>query len=282
MGPNKLVTHNISEPADVFLQAVVTAETRLTAIAVSLPPFMVHDKILAGLSSVYSPIIAVLQNESPQRAVPDMIAAINAWERADLQKCDSVIKTARSMEPNHGGEPEVLLARGRPRHSDQNLVSPSQHSRSAAGMEFDWTNTKNWTDVCFRCGVSGHFAQYCVSIMPDDVRRRILRDRAQRAHLAEGPGDLDSAGVATEHAMQAVLDLPDELHIDTMDPGTLVMPGFPSSPITSYLSPILLTISSTPTKTKKKSKKKATVKDVQSAFEGLSLAEKEEEDEFSI
>ncbi|KAJ7314271.1 hypothetical protein DFH08DRAFT_973011 [Mycena albidolilacea] len=46
------LSHNISQPADTFLQAVVTAESRLTAIAVSLPPFMIQDKILGGLSSV--------------------------------------------------------------------------------------------------------------------------------------------------------------------------------------------------------------------------------------
>ncbi|KAJ7623113.1 hypothetical protein DFH06DRAFT_1142898 [Mycena polygramma] len=49
------------------------------------------------------------------------------------------------------------------------------HSRSSAGKDFDWTNTRNRTDVCYRCGLPGHFAQYCVSVMPDDVRHRVIR-----------------------------------------------------------------------------------------------------------
>jgi hypothetical protein len=48
------ISHDLSQPADKFLQAVLTAERRLTAIATSLPPHMVQDKILNGLSSAYS------------------------------------------------------------------------------------------------------------------------------------------------------------------------------------------------------------------------------------
>ena len=43
---------HIMKPTDDFLQAVITAESHLTAIAVSLPLFMIQDKILGGLSSV--------------------------------------------------------------------------------------------------------------------------------------------------------------------------------------------------------------------------------------
>ncbi|KAJ7490781.1 hypothetical protein FB451DRAFT_1221047 [Mycena latifolia] len=304
------LSHDISKPADEFLQAVVTAESRLTAIAVSLPPFMVQDKILAGLSSVYSPITTVLQNESPQRAIPDMVAAINTWELADLQKRDSVIKAVRfglPTGPNHGGEipegVEAYAARGHHHRSDRS-------SHSAAGKEFDWTNTKNRTDVCHRCGLPGHFAQYCVSIMPDDVRRRILRDRDSRAHLTENSGGADEETGEHAHFAAAVLDLPDELNLDTMDP--TVREGFLSTvnvihhadsngpfptvdssnyayhfdlhPQPSPPSPTLTALSApgTPSKKKrkkKKSKKPATVEDVQLGFQEMSF---KEEDEFSM
>jgi hypothetical protein len=68
------LTHDISQPADMYLQAVVTAERNLAAIAVSLPTFTVHDKTLNGLSSIYSPIMALLQNESPQRDVASIVS----------------------------------------------------------------------------------------------------------------------------------------------------------------------------------------------------------------
>jgi hypothetical protein len=106
------LSHDLSKLADTFLQAVVTAGACLTATAVSLSSFLIHNKILADLSSVYSPIITNLQNESLQRAVPDMITVINAWERANFQKPDLLIKAARAglyTGPNHGGEsPEGL------------------------------------------------------------------------------------------------------------------------------------------------------------------------------
>ncbi|KAJ7432655.1 hypothetical protein B0H11DRAFT_2379088 [Mycena galericulata] len=269
---------------------------------------MVQDKILSGLSSTYSPIITLLQAESPQRDVPSMINTINAWERTDLQRSDSVIKAARAAkvidDANQGGAFAAAHLTHRSRHSD----SSHSHSRSSAGKEFDWTNTKNRTDVCYRCGLPGHFAQYCVSVMPDDVRRRIVRDCEQRAHTAEAERDSESADEPSNHAMSAVLDLPTELHIDTMDPvvrdawlstlGNTVRPVpqhfanaavFPDvNPGPSPPSPTLTasSFSSTPTKKKNKKKKKkkktsATVNDIQSAFKVMSL-EEAEEDEYSM
>ncbi|KAJ7938707.1 hypothetical protein B0H13DRAFT_2301337 [Mycena leptocephala] len=101
--------------------------------------------------------------------------------------------------------------------------------------------------------------------------------------------------------MSAILDLPTELNIDTMDPvvrdawfSTLgdtvhpipqhfahvvspeVDPGpFPPSPTLTVSS-----ITSMPTKKKKKKKKRnsATVNEIQSAFEGMSLNEADESD----
>ncbi|KAJ7431368.1 hypothetical protein B0H11DRAFT_2298416 [Mycena galericulata] len=302
------VSHNLSKPADTFLQAVVTAERRLTAIAAALPAHMVQDKILSGLSSTYSPIITLLQAESSQRDVPSMINTINAWERADLQRPDSVIKAAQAAkvvdDANQGGAFAAAHLTHRSRHSD----SSHSHSRSSAGKEFDWTNTKNRTDVCYRCGIPGHFAQYCVSVMPDDVRRRIIRDREQRAHTAEAEQDSESADEPSNHVMSAVLDLPTELHIDTMDPvvrdawlstlGNAVRPVLQHfahaavspdvDPGPSPPSPTLTTssITSTPTKNKNKKKKKkkksATANDIRSAFEAMSLKEEEDEAEYSV
>jgi hypothetical protein len=88
------LTHDLSLPADTFMQAAVTTQNHLTAITVSIPEFMVCDKILGGLSSTYSAITAVLQNESPQWDITDMIAVINTWELADLQQPDSAIVRA--------------------------------------------------------------------------------------------------------------------------------------------------------------------------------------------
>ncbi|KAJ7809139.1 hypothetical protein B0H14DRAFT_3881103 [Mycena olivaceomarginata] len=152
-------SHDLSNPADILLQAVVTAERRLTVITASLPMHMVQDKILSGLSSAHSFIITLLQVESPQR---DVIKAASS-------------RQSRRADSSHS-------------HS---------HSHSSAGKEFDWTNTKNRMDVCYRCGLPGHFAQYCVSVMPDDVRRRIIRNRERQAQLAEDEASDIERGVAT-------------------------------------------------------------------------------------
>ncbi|KAJ7914376.1 hypothetical protein B0H13DRAFT_2659277 [Mycena leptocephala] len=287
------ISHDLSRPVDAFLQAVVTAERRLTAIAVSFPTHML---------------------ESPQRDVTSMINAINAWERADLQRTDSVIKAARATQDiydaNQGGE---FAAAHLTHHSRRSDSSPHSHSHSqshsSAGKEFDWTNTKNRTDVCYRCGLPGHFSQYCVSVMPEDVRRRIIRNRERQTQLAEdessdsehGAANVAATATTNSHIAAAIFDLPTELHIDTMDPdvrkswlstlGNDVRPipqhfahtAVPTNidPGPSPPSPTLTasSVSSTPTKKKKKKKKSTTVNEIQSAFEGMSLKEADEVDE---
>jgi hypothetical protein len=86
------ITHNLQQPVDQFLQGVVANECNLTSIAVSLPPFMVHDKILGGMSAAYAPITTLLQSELTPHDVPNMITAINNWESSDLQKADSAVR----------------------------------------------------------------------------------------------------------------------------------------------------------------------------------------------
>jgi hypothetical protein len=142
---------------------------------------------------------------------------INAWELADLQKPDSAI--VRAQSENHGGatsgDPIAFAAR---RHSYQ---APS---RLMAGREFDWTNTKNCTDVCYRCGLPGHFAQYCVLSMPDDVRCRILRDREENtcAAVAAEAGDSTPLTEYSLHATFAVLvsSIPTPWTPPYLQPGT--------------------------------------------------------------
>ncbi|KAJ7314272.1 hypothetical protein DFH08DRAFT_973012 [Mycena albidolilacea] len=240
-----------------------------------------------------------------------MITAINACEFADLQKRDSVIKAARAnLEPNHGGEvldpytSAFAACHDHPRRSTQTSAPLSRSSRSAGGKEFDWTNTKNRSDVCNRCGIPG-FAQYCVSIMPDDVRHRFIRNREHQAHLADNGSSDDredahitaTAVDTNSHLALAVHDLPFEINLDTMDPEA--REGFAAAYAVPYHahnsdvdhhptppSPTLTastsSIAGTPTKKKGKKKKKpsATAEDAQVAMRELSL--KEEEEEFTM
>ncbi|KAF9002846.1 hypothetical protein BDZ89DRAFT_1146297 [Hymenopellis radicata] len=87
-------THSDAATRSSFMLSLELREN-LEDIVVALPPFMIQDKIMNSLSSVYSPITTVLQNEKPMRSVPDIISAINSWEQADLQKTDSVVRAAR-------------------------------------------------------------------------------------------------------------------------------------------------------------------------------------------
>ncbi|KAJ7742342.1 hypothetical protein DFH07DRAFT_777759 [Mycena maculata] len=295
------ISHDLSQRADTFLQAVVTAEHRLMAIAASLSAHMVQDKLLSGLSLVYSPIITLLQAESPQRGVSSGINGINAWERADLQHTDSVIKAARATKDiDDANKGCVFAAAARVTHPSHRADT----SQSSAGKEFNWTNTKNRMNVCNRCGLPGHFAQFCISIMPNEVRRHILRDHERHAQAAEAEHDSDSANESVNHVMAAVLNLPNELHINTMDPD--LRQGWLSTiadhvklvsvsdlrhfsnihtpnPHPAPPSPTLTSVTGTPTKKKKKKKKKkkvVTVNNIQSTFQGMSLVEKEEESDY--
>ncbi|KAJ7347236.1 hypothetical protein DFH08DRAFT_960587 [Mycena albidolilacea] len=218
------LTYNISQPADTFLQAVVMAERNLAVIAVSLPTFTVHDKILNGLLSIYSPITALLQNESPQCDVTSMINVINNWEI----RIQGVLGLKTQLPLQLATVPSAC-------------TSLTFASTSGSTPPYDWTNTKGRTDVCYQCGLPGHFAQYCISEMPDDVRRRIVRDRKEKANIAadsDSDSDAKHAHFATtDHFAAAALDLPSELNLDTMDHETSI--GFVNShPNAVHIPPI--------------------------------------------
>ncbi|KAJ7939156.1 hypothetical protein B0H13DRAFT_1850890 [Mycena leptocephala] len=229
-------------------------------------------------------------------------------QNEDPECADSVIKAARAThdiyDTNQGGDIAVAhLARGHSRRVD----SSRSHSHSSASTEFDWTNTKNRTDICYHCGLPGHFAQYCVSIMPEDVRHRIIRSRecAQFAKDESSDSDTDAAHVAAtafttnSHIAAATVDLPFEINIDTMDPticesvfGALSAPYPPPSPLadqsptptsptlTASISSIAEThtasTSSTAGTPKKKKKKKKKRPPAEVALERTSLNEVEE------
>ncbi|KAJ7328963.1 hypothetical protein DFH08DRAFT_967347 [Mycena albidolilacea] len=95
------ITHNLQQPVDQFLQAVVATEHNLTSIAVSLP--LVHG-LQQNSGHVLTP-----------RNLPNMITVINNWESSDLQKSDLAVcaahlaacPTASLPVPNHGGDYSV-------------------------------------------------------------------------------------------------------------------------------------------------------------------------------
>ncbi|KAK7035065.1 hypothetical protein R3P38DRAFT_2397863, partial [Favolaschia claudopus] len=114
------------------------------------------------------------------------------------------------------------LARNRTQRTSSGKPYSHSHSHFTSNDKFDWTNTKNRTDVCYRSGLPGHFAQFCISIMLDDVRRRILRNREDNAQVAldARESDLETVAFAAtgEHAFSAMLDLPSEINMDTLSP----------------------------------------------------------------
>ncbi|KAJ7323645.1 hypothetical protein DFH08DRAFT_1029252 [Mycena albidolilacea] len=283
------ITHNLQQPVNQFLQAIVAVEHNLTSIAVSLPPFMVRNKILGGMLAAYALITTVLQSELAHD-IPDMITAINNWESLDRQKADSAFcaaclaacPTASLPVPNHGGDysvdPTVFAVCTQLRRSQNSHLAPSP--------AFDWTNTKNRTN-------------YCISKMPDNVHRHIICDRDHRTSLAHDDGaeadnksDHEHYASVTfggpGHFAATVTDLLTEPNPNTMDSETLE--GFlattdafevPANPIKQCVAllahvmscnqanvmsvdrpstPIVVsavsTPSSTPSKGKKKKKKK--------------------------
>ncbi|KAJ7898963.1 hypothetical protein B0H13DRAFT_1884067 [Mycena leptocephala] len=143
--------------------------------------------------------------------------------------------------------------------------------------------------------------------MPDEVRRRIIRNRERQAHLAGNDSDNDredgniaaTTTTMNPHLALAIHDLPTEINLDTMD--STIRETFADayavpysahnsdvdhqpSPPSPTLTASTLSAAGTPTKKKNKKKKKkksATVEEVQAAMRDLSLKE-EDEAEYSM
>jgi hypothetical protein len=123
---------------------------------------------------------------------------------------------------------------------------------------------------CYRYGLHGHFAQYCVSVMPEDIRHRIIHNREHQAQLADDESSDSDRGAATafttnSHIAAAAVDLLLEVNIDMMDPliresmfGAYAVPYPLSSPFVDQppapLSPTLTASFSSVAGTPKKKK----------------------------
>ncbi|KAJ7880832.1 hypothetical protein B0H13DRAFT_2345440 [Mycena leptocephala] len=252
------ISHDLSCPVDAFLQAVVTAERRLTAIAVSFPTHMVQDKILSGLSSAYSPIVTLLQLESPQCDVTSIINAARA--------------TQDIYDANQGGE---FAAAHLTRHSRRSDSSPHSHSHSSTDVAYPVILHSTAQLAKDKSSDSEHgAANLAATATTNSHIAAAIFDFPTELHIDTMDPDVRESWLST--LGNDVRPIPQ--HFSHTAVPTNIGPG-PSPP-----SPTLTasSVSSTATEKKKKNKKKkksTTVNEIQSAFQGMSLKEANEVDE---
>ena len=201
------VTHDPSRDVSTFIDSVLSIVRQLEAIGRKPDEDEVLDKILVSLDPSFASISTMISLQNPAYSIDAARHTLTEFE-ANLK--------SRVTQP----KPDIAMYGGasKSRFGGEGGVQPGGGRFSD---EIDWTNTRRREGVCFRCGRSGHTAQYCVADMPEEVKRRILkpRDSAHAASEDSTFSDLSShfsqlktddiASIANDHSVI----VPDKAHV---------------------------------------------------------------------
>lgn len=163
------VTHNPSCDVSTFIDFVLSIVCQLEAIGHKPAEDEVLDKILVSLDPSFASISTMISLQNPAYSIDAACHTLTEFE-VNLKSHVTQPKPDIAMyggvgKSRFGGEGGVQLGGGR--FSD----------------DIDWMNTRRREGVCFRCGHSGHTAQYCIADMPEEVKCQILKPR-DSAHAA--------------------------------------------------------------------------------------------------
>ena len=134
----------------------------------------VLDKLLIGLPSSFAPIRTTIMPNiiRDEYKLQDAVTELQDFEHREGL-------TPQSQIPENIADPSSLpnlsLANQQVTPSLTALYSSHAHSTSRAHKDFNWLNTENRENVCWRCGKSGHGAPRCVFDMPKEVKDKILK-----------------------------------------------------------------------------------------------------------
>jgi len=162
------LTHDPALPISQFIDDVASITRKLHAIGHKPNDVEVSDKILIGLDPSWSTVRTTLMFQAKPLTVDEITAALRQYE-ANESSAEEGVK----REPGES----ALYAKGRGGGS-------RQKAKDHGDEGFDWGNSKNREGVCWRCGRSGHIAQFCVADMPENVKREILDRSVSRANIA--------------------------------------------------------------------------------------------------
>jgi hypothetical protein len=159
--------HNPSLSIAVFIDAVLSIARQLDSIGHKLDDLEISDKLLIGLHHSWAPVrtVLTLREKSKKPEIEKITAALKQFEANEslLATSSPLVK----VEELNSGE-SVLVANG----YGGGLKGNKRRERGEEA--YDWGNTKDRDDVCWRCGRGGHIAKLCIADMPQDVKQKIF------------------------------------------------------------------------------------------------------------
>ena len=177
------LSHNPSLSIVVFIDAVLSIARQLASIGHKLDDLEISDKLLIGLHQSWAPVCTALtlREKSEKPEIEKITTALKQFESNEslLAKPNPSVKVEES-ELNSGESSLVVKGHG------SGLRGSKYQGRSVD--EYDWGNSKDRDDVCWRCGRQGHVTRLCVADMPQDVKQKIF-DHALTVIDSDNPSD---------------------------------------------------------------------------------------------
>jgi hypothetical protein len=160
------VRHDPAKPVSHFIESIQSIARQLKAIGHEPGKDEVEDIILLRLDKSYEPVRSALITREKPPTLSDIISAVKEYGTSQALIHASSNSADSSEKIKVENLNDALTA--------AYVKKRGSGNESASRGDFDWGNTKERDDVCFRCGRKGHIVPKCVSDMPKETKDRIL------------------------------------------------------------------------------------------------------------
>lgn len=230
------ISHDTSKPIDFYIQAIMAASRKLTAVGIKVEDTEIKDVLLMNLDTSYYPIRTTILAQKTEPTLDEVKTLLTSSTSAEITSSFSSEKIMlshagrKSGGNGHGHHHGSGSWRDGNRHGqDHHESKGSGHALGSDGSPVDnkgfrWCNPTN-EGACHRCGRTGHIAARCMYNMPQEVKDWILAGSSQNSH------DAQQRANSTYHFLSSPINSP---------PGSPMIQAHNTQTWNSNLGPILI------------------------------------------
>jgi gag-polypeptide of LTR copia-type len=179
------VTHNTSQPIEIYIRSVVNAKSQLEAIGIKVDDDALKDVVLMNLDESFSGIRTSLLTQLTEPSFDTICSVLSSsthMVHSDIPTKLEDYAMAAKFKRSGGRKDRRSPGRG---DSSGNW---RDHSEGGIKDEkgYRWCDTTN-DHHCHCCGHTGHNAAHCTAEMPPEIKAWVLGSPGKEEHMMYVP-----------------------------------------------------------------------------------------------